>query len=196
MEENRNSAERSREGKHSHRGNLLIFLGMILIFGALGLTVYNILDGKRAEKAAEQISVALIDKIKEEDSRYGKAAYLMIVSAVLQTVADLMGENAAILSVVILIPALVLSLMATYQEYCAHSSVVGSADTFLGQRWMTLWKWQIVSIGGLLVSTLLLIVVPPLGALLMVVGVIAIVAGVLTLVNLYKSAQAFRKMTA
>lgn len=136
-------------------------------------------------------------KIKEEDSRYGKAAYLMIVSAVLQTVADLMGENAAILSVVILIPALVLSLMATYQEYCAHSSVVGSADTFLGQRWMTLWKWQIVSIGGLLVSTLLLIVVPPLGALLMVVvGVIAIVAGVLTLVNLYKSAQAFRKMTA
>lgn len=68
MEENRNSAERSREGKHSHRGNLLIFLGMILIFGALGLTVYNILDGKRAEKAAEQISVALIDKIKEEDS--------------------------------------------------------------------------------------------------------------------------------
>ena len=105
--------------------------------------------------------------------------------------------SAAILSIVILIPALVLSLMATYQEYCAHSSVVGSADTFLGQRWMTLWKWQIVSIGGLLVSTLLLLVAPPLGALLVVVvGVIGIVAGVLTLVNLYKSAQAFRKIAA
>ena len=65
MEENRNSAERSREGKHSHRGNLLIFLGMILIFGALGLTVYNILDGKRAEKAAEQIC----DKIVSIENR-------------------------------------------------------------------------------------------------------------------------------
>lgn len=136
-------------------------------------------------------------QMKGEDERYGKAAVFMMIAVVLQTVADLMGGSAAILSIVILIPALVLSLMATYQEYCAHSSVVGSADTFLGQRWMTLWKWQIVSIGGLLVSTLLLLVAPPLGALLVVVvGVIGIVAGVLTLVNLYKSAQAFRKIAA
>lgn len=136
-------------------------------------------------------------QMKGEDERYGKAAVFMMIAVVLQTVADLMGGGAAILSIVILIPALVLSLMATYQEYCAHSSVVGSADTFLGQRWMTLWKWQIVSIGGLLVSTLLLLVAPPLGALLVVVvGVIGIVAGVLTLVNLYKSAQAFRKIAA
>lgn len=136
-------------------------------------------------------------QMKGEDERYGKAAVFMMIAVVLQTVADLMDGSAAILSIVILIPALVLSLMATYQEYCAHSSVVGSADTFLGQRWMTLWKWQIVSIGGLLVSTLLLLVAPPLGALLVVVvGVIGIVAGVLTLVNLYKSAQAFRKIAA
>lgn len=136
-------------------------------------------------------------QMKGEDERYGKAAVFMMIAVVLQTVADLMGGSVAILSIVILIPALVLSLMATYQEYCAHSSVVGSADTFLGQRWMTLWKWQIVSIGGLLVSTLLLLVAPPLGALLVVVvGVIGIVAGVLTLVNLYKSAQAFRKIAA
>ncbi len=136
-------------------------------------------------------------QMKGEDERYGKAAVFMMIAVVLQTVADLMDGSAAILSIVILIPALVLSLMATYQEYCAHSSVVGNADTFLGQRWMTLWKWQIVSIGGLLVSTLLLLVAPPLGALLVVVvGVIGIVAGVLTLVNLYKSAQAFRKIAA
>lgn len=136
-------------------------------------------------------------QMKGEDERYGKAAVFMMIAVVLQTVADLMDGSVAILSIVILIPALVLSLMATYQEYCAHSSVVGSADTFLGQRWMTLWKWQIVSIGGLLVSTLLLLVAPPLGALLVVVvGVIGIVAGVLTLVNLYKSAQAFRKIAA
>ena len=135
--------------------------------------------------------------MKGEDERYGKAAVFMMIAVVLQTVSDLLGGSVAILSIVILIPALVLSLMATYQEYCAHSSVVGSADTFLGQRWMTLWKWQIVAIGGLLVSTLLLLVAPPLGALLVVVvGVIGIVAGVLTLVNLYKSAQAFRKIAA
>ena len=66
MEENRNSAERSREGKHSHRGNLLIFLGMILIFGALGLTVYNILDGKPI-RSFDGTSKSLWEVLEEKD---------------------------------------------------------------------------------------------------------------------------------
>lgn len=68
MEENRNSAENSNAGKRSHSGSVLIFLGLIMILGALGLTAYNIWDAKRAEEAANQISDVLIDKIKEDDS--------------------------------------------------------------------------------------------------------------------------------
>ena len=68
MEENRNSAENSNAGKRSHRGSVLIFLGLIMILGALGLTAYNIWDAKRAEEAANQISDVLIDKIKDDDS--------------------------------------------------------------------------------------------------------------------------------
>ena len=68
MEENRNSAESSNAGKRSHRGSVLIFLGLIMILGALGLTAYNIWDAKRAEEAANQISDVLIDKIKDDDS--------------------------------------------------------------------------------------------------------------------------------
>ena len=68
MEENRNNAESSNAGKRSHRGSVLIFLGLIMILGALGLTAYNIWDAKRAEEAANQISDVLIDKIKDDDS--------------------------------------------------------------------------------------------------------------------------------
>ena len=68
MEENRNSAENSNAGKRSHSGSVLIFLGLIMILGALGLTAYNIWDAKRAEEAANQISDVLIDKIKDDDS--------------------------------------------------------------------------------------------------------------------------------
>ena len=68
MEENRNNAESSNAGKRGHRGSVLIFLGLIMILGALGLTAYNIWDAKRAEEAANQISDVLIDKIKDDDS--------------------------------------------------------------------------------------------------------------------------------
>ena len=68
MEENNNRTARKNAGKRSHRGNFLIFLGLIMIIGALGLTAYNIWDGNRAEQAANQISDALIDKIKDDDS--------------------------------------------------------------------------------------------------------------------------------
>lgn len=68
MEEIRSSAENSNAGKRSHSGSVLIFLGLIMILGALGLTAYNIWDAKRAEEAANQISDELIDRIKDDDS--------------------------------------------------------------------------------------------------------------------------------
>ena len=51
--------------RKNSKGNVLIFLGILMILGALGLTGYNLWDANRAREAAEQITDQLIDKIDE-----------------------------------------------------------------------------------------------------------------------------------
>ena len=68
MEANNSRDVQEKAGKRRHRGTFLIILGLIMIIGALGLTAYNIWDGKRAEKAANEISKVLIEKIGEDGS--------------------------------------------------------------------------------------------------------------------------------
>ena len=51
--------------RKNNKGNFLIFLGILMILGALGLTGYNLWDANRAREAAEQITDQLIEKIDE-----------------------------------------------------------------------------------------------------------------------------------
>ena len=68
MEENTTNTANDNAAKNRHRGNFLIFLGLVMIIGALGLTAYNIWDSNRAEQAANQITEVLISKITDDDS--------------------------------------------------------------------------------------------------------------------------------
>ena len=51
--------------RKNSKGNILIFLGILMILGAVGLAGYNFWDANRAREAAEQITDQLIDKIDE-----------------------------------------------------------------------------------------------------------------------------------
>lgn len=51
--------------RKNSKGNFLIFLGILMILGAIGLTGYNLWDANRAREAAEQITDQLIEKIDE-----------------------------------------------------------------------------------------------------------------------------------
>ncbi len=55
----------ARKQKHT-RGNLWIFLGLLFILGAFGLTAYNIWDGYRADRAAQAVVTKLEDEIDQE----------------------------------------------------------------------------------------------------------------------------------
>ena len=53
------------------KGTVLILLGMLMIAAALGLTAYNIWDGKRAEQASGEIAEVLVEKISEDAGQSG-----------------------------------------------------------------------------------------------------------------------------
>lgn len=134
-------------------------------------------------------------QLKAVNVDYGKAAAYTAGGIVLNLAATFINSSG--LSLLLLLPAGALALMGSYTEYQTHGDEVGAVDAALGERWRKLWKWQIIAIGGMVGSVIVMLIVPVLGALVMIAGAIAAaVVSIMTIVNLYKSAQAFRKVTA
>lgn len=135
-------------------------------------------------------------KMRGEDERYGRAALFQLIPLVINLIPTLVMDsyNTLVwLSVLVSLIAAVFSLLATYNEFHAHSCIVGSLDCELGDRWQKLWVWQIIGIAGTFVSLLLTVLAAGLGAVLvLIVAIYVLVIQIIYLVTLYRSAKAYR----
>ena len=135
-------------------------------------------------------------KMRGEDERYGRAALFQLIPLVINLVPTLVMDsyNTLVwLSVLVSLIAAVLTLLATYNEFHAHSCIVGGLDCELGDRWQKLWVWQIIGIAGTFVSLLLTVLAAGLGAVLvLIVAIYVLVIQIIYLVTLYRSAKAYR----
>ena len=135
-------------------------------------------------------------KMRGEDERYGRAALFQLIPLVINLIPTLVIDsyNTLVwLSVLVSLIAAVLTLLATYNEYHAHSCIVGGLDSELGDRWQKLWVWQIIGIAGTFVSLLLTVLAAGLGAVLvLIVAIYVLVIQIIYLVTLYRSAKAYR----
>ena len=136
-------------------------------------------------------------KMRGEDERYGRAALFQLLPLVTNLIPTLVMDsyNTLVwLSVLVSLIAAVFSLLATYNEYHAHSCIVGSLDCELGDRWQKLWVWQVIGITG----TVLSLFIAALGAaglgavLVLIVAIYVLVIQIIYLVTLYRSAKAYR----
>lgn len=135
-------------------------------------------------------------KMRGEDERYGRAALFQLIPLVINLVPTLVMDsyNTLVwLSVLVSLIAAVLTLLATYNEFHAHSCIVGGLDCELGDRWQKLWVWQIIGIAGIFVSLLLTVLAAGLGVVLvLIVTIYVLVIRIIYLVTLYRSAKAYR----
>ena len=135
-------------------------------------------------------------KMRGEDERYGRAALFQLIPLVINLIPTLVIDsyNTLVwLSVLVSLIAAVFSLLATYNEFHAHSCIVGGLDCELGDRWQKLWVWQIIGIAGTFVSLLLAVLAAGLGAVLvLIVAIYVLVIQIIYLVTLYRSAKAYR----
>ena len=136
-------------------------------------------------------------KMRGEDERYGRAALFQLIPLVINLVPTLVIDsyNTLVwLSVLASLIAAVLTLLATYNEFHAHSCIVGGLDSELGDRWQKLWVWQVIGITG----TVLSLFIAALGAaglgavLVLIVAIYVLVIQIIYLVTLYRSAKAYR----
>ena len=138
-------------------------------------------------------------KMRGEDERYGRAALFQLIPLVINLIPTLVMDsyNTLVwLSVLVSLIAAVLTLLATYNEFHAHSCIVGGLDSELGDRWQKLWVWQVIGIAGTFVSLLLTVLAAGLGAVLvLIVAIYVLVIQIIYLVTLYRSAKAYRAVS-
>lgn len=134
-------------------------------------------------------------QMRGEDKRYGRAALFTLIPVVLDIVFGMLigyGDSTGMVIFVTLV-SVILSLLATYNEFHAHSCIVGGLDCDLGDRWQKLWVWQIIGIAGTFVSLLLTVLAAGFGAVVMIlVAIYVLVIQIIYLVTLYSSVKAYR----
>ncbi len=91
------------------------------------------------------------------------------------------------------VPAAIVSLCGEYHEFFSHKSVLQDVDLELADKWEKLWKWYLGSMGLMLGSLLLILILPLLGLLATLAGSIGvIIVSILRLVYLHQTATCFR----
>lgn len=92
------------------------------------------------------------------------------------------------------LPAIGLMLLADYNEFMGHAAVLAGVDDELSEKWKKLWDWNVKLLLAMLGSFLVILILPLLGALVMLVAAIGVlVVSVMKLTYLYRMAKLFRE---
>lgn len=146
-----------------------------------------------ASCVVELIYAGVLYRMAKEAEIYKKPALLLGATTVLTLLGLFIpDENGWML--LVSIPLLVISFVATYFEYMAHAAVVAPFDLELSENWHKIWKWNLYSIIGIFVSVLLLFIVPMLGGLAMLgCAILLVVTFILKYVYLYRMMKLFKE---
>lgn len=138
----------------------------------------------------------ILMKVSAEEDRYRTAGICALVCAGVNLLVLIVtkGAEEVTWTLILQIPAMIVSFVGEYNEYMAHAVVLTGVDNDLSSKWETLWKWYIGLFLGVVGCIAVMLIAPLLGAiagLFVVVGVA--VVGILKLVYLYRTAKIFRE---
>lgn len=141
----------------------------------------------------------ILIRLNSEEERYRTAGICDLIGGAVSVLIACIsgGAEAPTWTLLISIPAAIVSFVGEYNEFTAHSIVLTGLDNELSEKWSTLWKWCIGMYGAMLGSLLIIVIAPVLGLLVTLAAAIGlIVVGILRLVYLYRTAKIFREYPA
>lgn len=154
------------------------------------------LPGQMIQLAVLLIYGGILMKISCQEERYRNAGICCFISAGVNVLLAVISVNRSVpvWTLAVTIPAIILSLVGEYNEYCAHAEVTRDVDSDLSEKWTRLWKWYIRTYLGLFISIVIVWINSILGLLVALAAMIGIIiVDVLKLVYLYRSAKRFRE---
>ncbi len=209
-QEKRREEERKRKERMANRAQVLGKWLWILFWLFVPALIASIMGNEKISETAPDIyltgqilsavcSIAyglVLLKASSEEDRYRTAGVCMLVSAAagILTVIVSGGDVTSPGLLLIALPAAIVSLVGEYKEYCGHSAVLEDVDRDLSAKWLSLWKWNIGCMVGVIGGGILGQVAPGLGLFIVLCSSIGIIiVHILKLVFLYRTAKMFRE---
>ena len=140
----------------------------------------------------------ILVKLATEEARYLTAGVCGLICGAVNVLLACVSGGGELppWTLLISLPATIVSLVGEYQEFEAHSVVLSGVDDDLSEKWTEFWKWYIGMYAGVFGGLLLAFIIPVLGLLVSLAAAIGlIVVGIMRLVYLYRTAKAFRDYT-
>ena len=141
---------------------------------------------------------AILLRLSPLEGRYRIAGICSLITAVTGILLFILfgTSKAPAWSMIITLPALVVDMVGSYHEISAHSSVLIGVDYELSEKWDALWKWYVRCMACFIGSILLMLIVPVLGAILLLAAFVGIlIVSIVKLVYLYRTAKVFRRLS-
>lgn len=138
----------------------------------------------------------ILIRIGSEEEQYRTAGICALIGGAVSILIACISSGAEILTwtLLISIPAAIVSFVGEYSEFTAHSIVLTGVDNELSEKWAVLWKWYIGTSCAMLASLLIIVIIPILGLLVTLAAAIGLfVVSILKLVYLYRTAKLFRE---
>ena len=125
---------------------VLLYIAIVSIVNSV-ISILPIIPASVTTWISRGIMVAMVVcmfRLAPVNERYQKAGILRAVWL------GCMIASLVLLPSILILTASILSIIAVYQEYSAHSEVVADKDAKLSRNWHSLFNWSIVT--GLLVG--------------------------------------------
>ncbi len=161
------------------------------VFKNNALVIYRM--GQIINVACTLATALILLKLSQQEEDYRTAGICLLAGSIAGLLANLFQGDMALMSILIALPAAIVSIVGQYKEIMAHSAVLRGVDNELSYKWESLWKWFVGSMIGTTLSAFL-VLVPIVGVLaLLICTITLVVVSILKLVYLYKTAKAFRE---
>ena len=140
----------------------------------------------------------ILIKLSSIEDRYGTSGICYLIVCGINIPVTFFGAALhGALTTLISIALAIVGLVGQYNEFMAHSTVLTGLDETLAAKWERLWKWHVGTILGVIGGTVLTLLFPLLGLLLILAALIAaFVISIKKLIYLYRTAKCFREYPA
>lgn len=184
----------------------ILFWLIIISTAANLLTSENVTNAAPPLESAGQIlniaanvayGVVLL-KIASESMNYRNSAICRFITvAVAIAVIPISDNTEFFIAIPVVILSIVMDMVGEYYEFMGHAEVLRGADRTLSYKWLTLWKWYIGTFLGMIGGTVLAVMIPLIGLIVVLASTVGtLVISIVKIVYIYKTAGVFRNCQA
>ena len=137
-------------------------------------------------------------KIASESMNYRNSAICRFITvAVAIAVIPISDNTESFIAIPVVILSIVMDMVGEYYEFMGHAEVLRGADRTLSYKWLTLWKWYIGTFLGMIGGTVLAVMIPLIGLIVVLASTVGtLVISIVKIVYIYKTAGVFRNCQA